>query len=261
MTGAAAVIACGALAAEVSAIARRRGWDIVVHPIPALLHNRPERIAPALEAELQRIGRDERYGSVAVAYGDCGSYGAIDQVLDQHVAVQRLEGDHCYDVFARDDVREALEEEPGTYFLTDFLARTFEHTVVRELGLDRYPELRDTYFRNYTRVVWLAQRPTETTRAAARKAADRIGLPLEVRELGTGGLERQLERLLASDRSESPIGGCGRISCSADLDDPDTSAVAELHDAGVLQHSAEDPCHSFPVGADVVEHNDGVVGE
>jgi hypothetical protein len=193
----AAIIACGALAADVRAIADRRGWDIDVHPIPALLHNRPERIAPALDAELRRIQARRRYDTLAVAYGDCGSYGAIDELLER-AGVQRLEGEHCYDVFARDEVREALAEQPGTYFLTDFLARTFEHTVVRELGLDRHPELRDEYFRHYTRVLWLAQRPTEATRAAALRGAERIGLPLEVRTVGHGGLERQLERLLSA---------------------------------------------------------------
>jgi hypothetical protein len=188
-----AVIACGALAADVRLIARRRGWEIDVHPIPALLHNRPERIAPALSAELERLR--EPYDAVAVAYGDCGSYGAIDAVLAR-AGVQRLAADHCYDVFASDEVRAALEEEPGTYFLTDFLARTFEHTVVRQLGLDRYPELRDDYFGGYRRVIWLAQRPTPATRAAAERAAERIGLPLEVRAVGTSGLERQLEALV-----------------------------------------------------------------
>ena len=181
----AAVISCGALALDVRAIARRRGWDVEVVPVDALLHNHPERIAPAV-AKLR-----ERHDAVALAYADCGSQGALDEL-----GLPRLARDHCYDVFARDEVASALEDEPGTYFLTDFLARTFEHTVVRELGLDRHPELRDDYFRNYTRVMWLAQRPTAATRTCAEAAAARLGLPLVVREVGSGGLERELERLL-----------------------------------------------------------------
>ncbi len=198
----AAVIACGALAADVRLIARRRGWDIDVHPVPALLHNRPDRIAPELERELLELR--ERYDDLAVAYGDCGSYGAIDAVL-RRFAVRRLEGEHCYDVFAREEVREALAEQPGTYFLTDFLARTFEHTVVRELGLDRHPDLREDYFRHYTRVVWLAQRPTPATQAAAERAAAQIGLPLEIMNVGTERLERQLETLLGETARQPPL--------------------------------------------------------
>jgi hypothetical protein len=182
------VVACGALAVHVQAVARRRGLDVEVHPLPALLHNRPEQIAPAVEAAL------EEGDVVAVAYADCGTYGALDEVLD---GIPRLAGDHCYDVLARDEVRAALEEEPGTYFLTDFLARTFEHTVVRELGLDRHPELRDAYFGHYTRVLWLAQHATPRTRAAAQRAAALLGLPLEVREVGEEALERQLADLLS----------------------------------------------------------------
>jgi hypothetical protein len=191
----AAVIACGALAFDVRSIARRRGWDVDVVPVPALLHNRPERIAPAVAAELAALR--SRYRVLAVAYGDCGTYGALDRALAQS-GVERLHGEHCYDVFAGAEVTGALEEEPGTYFLTDFLARTFEHTVVRELGLDRHPSLREEYFRNYTRVMWLAQRPTPATRAAAERAASVLGLPLVVREVGTGGLERELERVLGA---------------------------------------------------------------
>lgn len=185
-----AVIACGALAADVRRAAKRHGWQIDVHPVPALLHNRPERIAPAVAEELARL--QERYDRVVVAYGDCGTYGALDEL-----GLERLPVDHCYDLVGREEVREALAEEPGTYFLTDFLARTFEHTVVRELGLERHPELRDAYFGNYRRVVWLAQRPTAATRAAAERAARRIGLPLETRKVGNSRLERHLARLVA----------------------------------------------------------------
>jgi hypothetical protein len=187
MTTSAAVVACGALAFDVQAISRRRGWEVEVVPVDALLHNRPSEIAPAV-ARLR-----ERHEVVALAYADCGTYGALDAL-----GLPRLAGDHCYDVFAGEEVAAALAEEPGTYFLTDFLARSFQHTVIRELGLDRYPELRDEYFRHYTRVMWLAQRPTPTTRACAERAAATLALPLVERAVGVGGLERELETLLAS---------------------------------------------------------------
>jgi hypothetical protein len=189
-----AVIACGALAAHVTALAERRGWAVDVHPLPPELHNRPERIAPAVAELLDRLEGD--YDRVAVAYADCGSYGALDAVLSER-GVLRLTGDHCYDVFGRAEVAAAMAEQPGTYFLTDFLARSFERTVWRSLGLDRHPELRDEYFRHYTRVVWLAQRWTPAVEGAAEHAAAMLGLPLEVVDVGESGLEAQIERLVA----------------------------------------------------------------
>ena len=184
-----AVIACGALAFDVRAIARRRGWEIDVVSVDALLHNRPAEI-PAAVARLRA-----RHDVVALAYADCGTGGALDGL-----GLPRLAGDHCYDVYAGgDQVRALLDEQPGTYLLTDFLARTFRHTVVRQLGLDRHPELRDEYFRHYTRVVWLAQRPTPATRACAVAAADTLGLPLHESPVGVDRLERSLERLLGDN--------------------------------------------------------------
>ncbi|MDX6534815.1 MAG: hypothetical protein QOJ13_670 [Gaiellales bacterium] len=187
------IVACGALALHINRIAQRRGWDVDVHPLPPELHNRPERIGPAVEELLDELSAD--HDRLVVAYADCGSLGAVDLAVAGR-AVGRLSGSHCYDVFAREEVHESMAEEPGTYFLTDFLARSFERTVWRSLGLDRYPELRDDYFRNYRRVVWLAQRRTPELEADARKAAEMLGLPLEIREVGEEGLERDLERLV-----------------------------------------------------------------
>ncbi len=192
-----AVIACGALGGHVRQIAGRRGWPVEVHTLPALLHNRPERIAPAAERLARELsGRGLR---VVLGYADCGSYGALDELCSR-LGLRRLPGLHCYDVLAGPDrVRALLEREPGTYLLTDFLVRSFRRSVLAELGLDRHPELWPDYFGHYLRLVWLAQRRDAALEAEAAAVAAMFGLPLTVLDVGTGGLERELELLVGED--------------------------------------------------------------
>lgn len=133
---------------------------------------------------------------VVIGYADCGTYGALDAVCAE-LGVERLPGLHCYDVFGgASRIEKFFDDQPGTYVLTDFLVRSFERTVVRELGLDRFPELRDDYFAAYTRVVWLAQEPDDELHRLASDAASRIGLPLTVVPTGLSSLEDALAGLL-----------------------------------------------------------------
>ena len=134
-----------------------------------------------------------------MAYADCGTYGALDEVCTR-LGLRRLPGLHCYDVFAGPDRMRALfEAEPGTYVLTDFLVRSFRRTVLAELGLDRHPELWPDYFGHYRRLVWLAQQRDPALEAAAERVAARFGLSLTVVETGTSRLERELELLVGAE--------------------------------------------------------------
>lgn len=189
-----ALIACGAIAQPSAAVVARRGWPVDVHPLPPLLHNHPDRIA----GEVRRLAGElaASYDQVVIGYADCGTYGALDEVC-RDLGLRRLPGLHCYDIYAGPSRLERFfDEQPGTYVLTDFLARSFARTVIQELGLDRYPDLRDTYFGHYTRMVWLAQEPDDELRALAEQAAASIGLPLTVVETGDHGLERALADLV-----------------------------------------------------------------
>jgi hypothetical protein len=188
-----ALIACGALAREVLALQARHGWTAEVLALPALLHNTPERIPPALRQRIREARR--RYDRVIVVYGDCGTGGALDRMLAEE-GVERVAGPHCYEMYADGRFAALMDQAPGTYFLTDYLVQSFDHLVLEGMGLDRRPELRAEYFRNYTRVVYLAQRDDPALRARARWAADQLGLPLEILPTGYGLLEQRLVELM-----------------------------------------------------------------
>lgn len=197
-----AVIACGALSRDIGSIVDRNGWAVHVYPLPPLLHNRPERIAAAVEASVDDL--ELRYDRIGIAYADCGTYGALDEVCRRR-GLQRLPGLHCYDLYAGPErIRTLIEDEPGTYLLTDFLVASFDRTVTQELGLDRHPELRDAYFGNYTRVVWLATRPTAELATLADRAATTLGLPLSVVTARLDRLTLAMSDLLAPARAFQP---------------------------------------------------------
>jgi uncharacterized protein DUF1638 len=173
-----------------------RGWPVQVHPLPPLLHNHPQRIAGEVEKLAGRLLPS--YAAVAVGYADCGTYGALDEVCER-LGLHRLAGLHCYDLYAgAGRIRSLFAEQPGSYLLTDFLVRSFSRTVVQELGLDRHPELRDDYFRHYTRAVWLCQDDDPELRALADAAAATLGLPLTVVRTGHAGLEGALRELVVA---------------------------------------------------------------
>ncbi|HJS88519.1 MAG TPA: DUF1638 domain-containing protein [Steroidobacteraceae bacterium] len=186
------IIACGALAREIAALRRANGWTAVdICCLPPELHNRPERIAPAVQAKI-RAHRGE-YRSIFVAYGDCGTGGRLDAVLREE-GVERLPGAHCYEFLAgARSFAELADAEPGTFYLTDFLTRHFERLVVRELGLDRHPELAQEYFRNYRKLVYLAQTRSTALLERARQIASGLGLEFEHRYTGLGELGAHLE--------------------------------------------------------------------
>ena len=190
------VIACGALAREISALKRANRWDLIeVRCLPAELHNRPERIAPAVQEEIR--AQRGRYARVFVAYADCGTGGALDALLAAE-GIERLPGAHCYEFFATSPVFAQLHDaEPGTFYLTDFLLRNFERLVIRPLGLDRHPELKDEYFRNYRRLVYLTQVERAEAVEQARAIAARFGFAFEHRVTGYGELGTRLAALAA----------------------------------------------------------------
>ena len=190
-----AFVICGALGKEVKDIVDRRGWDVDIYGVSALLHLYPNRIVDELREKLHTLR--PRYDHLVVVYGDCGMNGKLEPILDE-IGVARVKGPHCYEMLAGAELFERVSEDrPGTFFLTDWLVRNFERAVVRGLGLDRHPDLIPMLFGNYDAVLYLRQMPNPRLAAKAQEIAAYLGLPLEINDVGLGELESRLADLMA----------------------------------------------------------------
>ncbi|ANH06686.1 hypothetical protein shn_10580 [Shinella sp. HZN7] len=187
------VIACGAIAREVLAIREANGLShIDLLCLPAIWHAHPEKIAPGVEQAIVEA-RAEGFSRIFVGYADCGTGGLLDRLCERE-GVERIAGPHCYSFFAGNEAFAAKDDDVTSFFLTDFLARQFRAFVIEPLGLDRYPQLKDMYFGNYTKLVYLSQVEDEGLQQKAKEAADYLGLAYEYRFTGYGDLTGELLR-------------------------------------------------------------------
>jgi len=184
------IIACGAIVREMIAIANRQGWDYELTAVPAQLHNRPERIAPAVAERLDEWA--DRFDLILLGYADCGTGGALDALIERYPHVVRIAGPHCYEFYGGAAFDQQNEAHLGTFYLTDFLAHHFDSLVWKGLGLDRHPELLQLYFGNYTHLMYLQQLPEHAERARAQAAAAKLGLQYVEVNPGLAELEQRL---------------------------------------------------------------------
>lgn len=181
---------------EVKELVREREWKVDLHAMSADLHMRPDRIAPAVAERLERLSRD--YDEVVVVYGDCGTAGKLDRVL-QGFGVRRPAGPHCYAMYA--DCGSCLHGAASpSYLLTDFMVRAWEVTVARHMGFDVRPELARNSFAGFDRVIYLCQSSDEHLREKAQRIADLVGLPLEIRDVGVGGLGDRIAEVMGEPK-------------------------------------------------------------
>ncbi len=185
------VIACGALAHELVEVLDANRWSqIEVQCLPAHWHNTPDKITPGVEQKI--IENQEQFDNIIVAYGDCGTGGKLDRMLEKY-DVERLPGDHCYSFYSGDDVfKQLAHDEIGTFYLTDYLAWHFDRLILEDLGIKKHPELRDMYFGNYTKMVYLAQTHNDARLKDAQAAAESLQLPLTVHNTGLQPFEQSL---------------------------------------------------------------------
>jgi len=191
------LILCGALGKEVLDIVEKHGWDAEVVGIPAVVHVFPDQIAPKVEGRILELR--EKYERLIVLFGDCGSKGALDQMLLKYPDIERIAGPHCYEFYGGEQFASLMEEEPGTFFLTDFMVRTFQGLIVKSMGLDRFPQLKDEYFRNYKRLVYLVQKDNPEYSQKATEIAKYLELPLTIIETGYNFLEERLAALMGDN--------------------------------------------------------------
>lgn len=207
------LIACGALAWEIAALKRAHNWAALsVTCLPAHFHNRPEKIPEAVREKIHAARG--KYDNILVAYADCGTGGMLDAVLAEE-GVERIAGPHCYQFYAGERNFEAMmDDEPGSFFLTDYLVKHFELLMIKGLGLDRHPQLLEAYFGNYKRLVYLAQIEDADLRTQAEAAAHRLGLEYEYRYTGYGELEQFMAAAVSpstnSQDESSPHGKADR---------------------------------------------------
>lgn len=193
-----AFLACGAVARDTAALIEQHGWEADVHGISSDLHMTPLDIAPAVDRKLTELTK--RYDRVIVVYGDCGTGGRLDEVLERHPAV-RPAGFHCFQWYAGELYRR-FADDIGIYFLTDWLVDNWDRAVVRGLGVDRFPWLRDTYFGNLTRILFVRQHPEPGRETKAREIAAWMDRPIEIHDLGIAPLDELLTPLMLEGSGE-----------------------------------------------------------
>ncbi|MBK5269318.1 MAG: DUF1638 domain-containing protein [Acidimicrobiia bacterium] len=181
------ILACGALAREYLDLIERNGWNnVTLECLPAKLHNTPKLITDAVRERLDRA--EGSFDSILIGYADCGTGGQLDVLVDER-GLKRLPGAHCYEFFATSAIFANLHDaEPGTLYLTDYLAKHFDRLIWEALGLDRWPELRDQYFGNYTRLMYLSQTDDPAIYSTAQQAAVRLGLDFAHLPTGYGDM-------------------------------------------------------------------------
>ena len=196
------LIACGALAREITELIDAHDWrHLAVQCLPAILHNTPADIPERVRQKIRE--NKDRYEKILVVYGDCGTGGLLDAVIAEE-GVGRIAGPHCYEFYAGSEEFRALSEaDPGTFYLTDYLVRQFDKLVIESLGLDRHPELLETYFGNYNKLIYLAQNENPDLVTRAKAAAERLGLSYDYRFTGVGGLA---DFMTTANQGEQPDG-------------------------------------------------------